>query len=172
MKYWLKLRNTDNCILKTCYEEMVNENDKWIENIRLELDKLGLAFLWFTAYDEKSAFKIIEQRMKYVYIQEMRSEIDTMAKCNFFKFLVNRHCLPSYLTKPLPVKTREIITKFRISGHNLNIEKGRYVNVDRINRKCSICNMNEMKDEYHFILQCPIYAIASKRHIKKYYLSK
>ena len=34
---------------------MVNENDKWIENIRLELDKLGLAFLWFTAYDEKNA---------------------------------------------------------------------------------------------------------------------
>ena len=129
MKYWLKLRNTDNCILRTCYEEMVNENDKWIENIRLELDKLGLAFLWFTAYDEKSAFKIIEQRMKDVYIQEMRSEIDTMAKCNFYKFLVNRHCLQFYLTKPLPVKTREIITKFRISGHNLNMEKGRYVNV-------------------------------------------
>ena len=169
MKYWLKLRNTDNCILKTCYEEMVNENDKWIENIRLELDILGLAFLWFTAYDEKSAFKIIEQRMKDVYIQEMRSEIDTMAKCNFYKFLVNRHCLQFYLTKPLPVKTREIITKFRISGHNLNIEKGRYVNVDRNDRKCSLCNMNEIEDEYHFILQCPIYEISRKRHIKKYY---
>ena len=47
---------------------MVNENDKWIEHIRLELDKLGSSFLWFTAYDEKSAFKIIEQIMKDVYI--------------------------------------------------------------------------------------------------------
>ena len=99
----------------------------------------------------------------------MRSEIDTMAKCNFYKFLVNRHCLQFYFTKPLPVKTREIITKFRISGHNLNIEKGRYVNVDRHDRKCSLCNMNEIEDEYHFILQCPIYEIARKRHIKKYY---
>ena len=29
--------------------------------------------------------------------------------------------------------------------------------------------MNEIEDEYHFILQCPIYVIARKRHIKKYY---
>ena len=33
--------------------------------------------------------------------------------------------------------------------------------------KCSLCNMNEIEDEYHFILQCPIYVIARKRHIKK-----
>ena len=72
MKYLLKLRDTNNCTLQTCYEEMLNENDKWIKNIRLELDKLGLAFLWFTAYDEKNAFKIIEQRMKDACIQEMR----------------------------------------------------------------------------------------------------
>ena len=64
------------------------------------------------------------------------------------------------------MKTREIITKFRISGHNLKTEKGRYVNVDRSDRKCPLCNMNEIEDEYHFKLRCPIYEIARKRHIK------
>ena len=70
MKYWLKLRNTDNCILKTCYEEMVIENDKWIKNIVLELEKFLSSLLWFAAYGEKSAFKIIEQRMKDVEIRK------------------------------------------------------------------------------------------------------
>ena len=44
-KYWLKLRKSDNCILKTCSEDMVYNNDKCVEDIRLELDKLGSAFL-------------------------------------------------------------------------------------------------------------------------------
>ena len=80
LKYWLKLRKSYNCILKTCYEDMVYNNDKLVEDIRLELDKLGLAFLWFADYDEKSAFMIREQRVKDVYIQEMWSELEIMAK--------------------------------------------------------------------------------------------
>ena len=136
-KYWPKRRKSDNCILKTCYEDMVYNNDKWVEDIRLELDKLGLAFSWFADYDEKSAFKIIEQRGKDVYIQEMRSEIEVMAKSKLYRYLVNSPCLQFYLTKYLPCKIREIITKFRISGHNLNIEKGRYENIYRNDRKCT-----------------------------------
>ena len=27
LKYWLKRRKSDNCILKTCYEDMVYNND-------------------------------------------------------------------------------------------------------------------------------------------------
>ena len=169
LKYCLKLRKSDNCILKTCYEDMVYNNDKWVEDIRLELDKLGLAFLWFADCDEKSAFKIIEQRVKDVYIQEMWSEIEVMAKSKLYRYLVNSHCLQFYLTKSLPCKIREIITKFRISGYNLNIEKGRYENIDRNDRKCTLCNMNEIEDEYHFILQCPIYDTFRKQYIKKYY---
>ena len=148
---------------------MVYTSDKWVEDIRLELDKLGLAFLWFADYDEKSAFKIIEQRVKYVYIQEMWSEIETMAKSKLYKYLVKSHCLQFHLTKSLPCKIREIVTKRRISGHNLKIERGRYENIDRNDRKYTLCYMNEIEDEYHFILQCPIYETIRKQYIKKYY---
>ena len=102
----------------------------------------------------------------------MWSEIEIMAKSKLYKYLVNRHCLQFYLTKSLPCKIREIITKFRISGHNLNIERGRYENIDRNDRKCTLCYMNEIEDEYHFILQCQIYEniqIYGKQYIKKYF---
>ena len=39
----------------------------------------------------------------------------------------------------------------------------------KIDRKCTLCNMNEIEDEYHFILQCPIYETIRKQYIKKYY---
>jgi hypothetical protein len=32
-KYWLKLRTTENSILKASYENLVARNDKWILNI-------------------------------------------------------------------------------------------------------------------------------------------
>ena len=66
-KYWLKLRKSNNCILKTCYEDMIYNDNTWVEDIRLELDKLGLAFLWFADYNEKFALKIIEQSKRCLY---------------------------------------------------------------------------------------------------------
>ena len=43
----------------------------------------------------------------------------------------------------------------RISAHNLNIETGRFYNLDRHERVCSMCNLNVV--EVHHILQCEKY---------------
>ena len=49
-------------------------------------------------------------------------------------------------------KYRQIITKFRLSDHNLKIETGRYHKVPREQRVCSFCNVKE--DEIHLLLDC------------------
>ena len=38
-------------------DEISQNTFKWVEDIRLELHKLGLDFLWFADYDEKSAVR-------------------------------------------------------------------------------------------------------------------
>ena len=45
----------------------------------------------------------------------------------------------------------------------------RYENIDRNDRKCTLCNIDEIENEYRFILQCPIYETIRKQYIKKYY---
>ena len=45
-KYWLKLSRSDNCVLKACYEDMISRNDSWAKNVKEELSKLGLYYLW------------------------------------------------------------------------------------------------------------------------------
>ena len=57
----------------------------------------------------------------------------------------------------------------RISAHNLNIETGRFYNLDRHERVCSMCNLNVVEDEYHFILQCEKYIDVRRRYLTKYY---
>ena len=61
------------------------------------------------------------------------------------------------------------ITKIRTCAHKLNLEFGRHRNVERSERKCRLCNLNEIEDEYHFILQCPLYNDIRMKFIKTYY---
>ena len=38
----------------------------------------------------------------------------------------------------------------------MEIERGRYTNIDRSNRMCKLCG-ESIEDEYHFLLVCHIY---------------
>jgi hypothetical protein len=42
-------------------------------------------------------------------------------------------------------------------AHNLEIEKGRYFQINRTERFCKICNDLEIEDENHFLWQCEKY---------------
>jgi hypothetical protein len=58
---------------------------------------------------------------------------------------------------------------------NLNIETGRFNNINRNERFCFNCNKNSIEDEYHFILECSRYndfAIlpVSKARTNKFYI--
>ena len=36
----------------------------------------------------------------------------------------------------------------------LPIEKGRWLGIARNDRKCTLCNLNEIGDEFHYIMKC------------------
>ena len=66
-------------------------------------------------------------------------------------------------------KYRRALTKFRVSCHNLEIEKGRYEGVLLENRICKYCENNGViviEDEYHFLLHCPLYASIRNKYIE------
>ena len=56
-----------------------------------------------------------------------------------------------------------------MSAHNFKIELGRYNNIERSERICTLCDAKEIEDEYHFILQCPRYSNLRNAHIKQCY---
>ena len=53
----------------------------------------------------------------------------------------------------IPSNKRVGITRFRLSSHFLPIEALRYKKIKREERKCTICNLNEMGDEQHYLLK-------------------
>ena len=71
----------------------------------------------------------------------------------------------------LPSKLRNILTKLRLSSHNLLIESDRY-NRNRTPRElryCILCYVSDVEDEYHFVLVCPAFTELRKKYIEAYY---
>ena len=67
--------------------------------------------------------------------------------------------------------SRSSLCKLRISAHQLMIEKGRYVSpkipVDK--RLCTLCDLGEIEDEYHFMMKCKLYDHLRKELFPQHY---
>ena len=107
--------------------------------------------------------------LRDVYIQNSFARISHSPKGFIYQHLVDHFSLQFHLQKPIIYVYKKLITKFRVSAHNLNIEVGRHRNIQRRNRLCQLCELNEVEDEFHFILQCPFYVEIRRKYIKKYY---
>ena len=89
--------------------------------------------------------------------QEQISD-DSSKAISFCKFKTRIHLEP-YLLHNLSHNQKIAISRFRLSNHSLMIEKGRHVKpkkIDRDKRYCYFCK-NEVEDEQHFLLSCPLY---------------
>ena len=89
--------------------------------------------------------------------------------CHLYRHIFDNNVLQFYLDRPDNYIHKPYISKMRISAHNLNIETGRFYNLDRHERVCSMCNLNVVENEYHFILQCEKHIDVRRRYLKKYY---
>ena len=75
-----------------------------------------------------------------------------------------------YLNVLNVTKISHALSKLRVSSHRLQIEAGRWVRPRRIpvnERKCTICQVVE--DEFHFIIECPLYTELRRKYIPNYY---
>ena len=172
MKYWIKVKNSENCILQSCYEDMLVNKDKWLMNIKDELFRIGLGYLWDLDNVDLSLFRIIKSRIYDIYKQECLNQIKDSSKGYLYQYVCNDFNLQSYLRKPINSNYIKELTKIRLAAHNLNIESGRYTNVDREERICTLCELNDIEDEFHFILKCPLYHELRNKYIKPYYQKK
>ena len=95
--------------------------------------------------------------------------ISESPKCHLYRYIFDNNVLQFYLDHPVNYIYKPYICKMHISAHNLNIETGRFYDLDGHERVCSMCNLNVVEDEYHYILQCEKYIDVRRRYLKKYY---
>ena len=140
--------------------------------MKYELEQIGLGFMFYDNMIDKTALTIIENRLKDIHQQLILSCIQNSSKGALYQHLVDNFTLQFYLRKSLDNRCQIYIAKFRLSSHNLKIESGRFHNVTRRNRICNLCQLQDIEDEFHFILKCPIYNEYRQKFVKRYYRTR
>ena len=51
-------------------------------------------------------------------------------------------------------KVLQSIINIRFGNNHLPIEKGRWSGIERSERKCKMCFLNEVGDEFHYLFRC------------------
>ena len=69
---------------------------------------------------------------------------------------------------------RTSYTKFRLSSHKLLVERGRWMKpkLQYEIRKCTLCDSEDIEDEYHVTPVCQQFKDLRTKYIKKYYYTR
>ena len=152
-----------------CDLNITYSGKNWAYQIKTLLNELGLTCIWNHQDDWNVNINTIKQRLIDTYKQMWYSNINNSSKLSTYSLFKHNFNMESYLHKIIIEKYKVSLTKFRLSSHDLRIEKGRYDGTNRENRKCLNCNMGVIENEYHFLLICPKYYNIRQKFIKDYY---
>ena len=113
---------------------------------------------------------ILKLRLRDHYITLWNEKISLSSSLYVYREFSSGICMSSYLEKlDNKKKYRKALSKIRLSSHDLNIKTGRHRHIERSERKCLVCDTNDIEDEFHFILTCPLYENIRKVYIKMYF---
>ncbi len=84
-------------------------------------------------------------------------EIIQNRKLLTFNQVKESHDCESYITNVDDRFLRKYLSMIRLSCHPLKIETGRYRNIPQHMRLCTFCDLDEVEDEFHMIMNCTLY---------------
>lgn len=181
ISYWFKILTVaDNKYIKYMYQLMLRDIENkpntinWASKLKLLLSTLGFYEVWINqGVGNKQAFlQVFKQRLTDSFRQDWNSRLSDSSRATFYSLFCNfEHQF--YLETLSVSKFRVAMTKLRVASHRLEIEVGRWARPNRVpidERKCRHCN--KLEDEYHFLLECVLYADLRKQYIKKYFWTR
>ena len=108
-------------------------------------------------------------RLQDMYISNWKRDMNLCSSLFLYIELKVNFTISEYLQRLNNFKLRNVISEIRLSTYNLFIETGRHMNIARNQRKCSKCRLNEIQDEYRFILVCPSFIDLINKFISNYF---
>ena len=178
--YWFKLCSSDEQkICKKLYNVLLHMHaddtyhSEWLNSIINILQQNGLGFTWQSQGANISLHTAkldLQHRLQCQFVQNWHAMMEESSKCALYSNIKTVFKLEPYLYK-LPKTVWQYIVKFRCSNHKLEIERGRYIGLERDLRYCKKCTLDMMGDEYHTFFECSNQDIVNlrKRFIPAYY---
>ena len=177
LKYWFKLKKSDNIIVQSLLEdsmlELNNNNtaNNWFRKVKDMLTRYGFYYVWTneTHVNETQFICTFKQRVIDEYLQQWNRQVDENSVLILYKAVKTSFEFEPYLDNIVSRNLRTAMSKLRLCSHNLRIHTGRYTGLERNLRLCQLCNMNEVEDEFHLLFKCSTYSHLRQTFIKRYY---
>ena len=181
VKYWLKVVSKPaNKLIKVLYNQMKNDFDNddstinWAVLVRKLLCDLGFYNVWLQqgVGDINIFLNIFKQRVTDNFQQTWHNELHNSSRAIFYRAISEFH-FQEYLETVTIKKFRIALSKLRMSSHRLEVETGRWTRPNSTpisERLCKLCN--KLEDEFHFVLECPVYSDLRKSYVSRYYYNR
>ena len=114
--------------------------------------------MWHNQLIEIPCFEVIRNRIRDHFTQHWFANISNSSKLEYYCQFKTEFKMEKYVECISNDKLRSELAAFRLSAHNLVIERGRHINVPRENRICRLCSMSMVESEFHVLLVCPRYS--------------
>lgn len=172
--FWHRAENaSESSLLSNALKESTILHDKgissWFSTIHGFSTKLNIDLNYCKTL-KVSNFKFqIKKVLKSCFLSywyTIRDSYKNVGKLSTYFEIKRNFNTESYLSLKQS-QNRHVIARFRISAHRLRIETGRYerkknkdgnlIPLERGERLCVYCNNNKVEDEFHFLIECPLY---------------
>ena len=161
IKYWIRLLSTESLLLQEAHMDNIERCKRgqqcWLQTVVYILNACGIHQIEVMEICKKQhAFlRNLKERLAKLYKQKWETELEEKkeGKLSFYYEVKRNFQFEGYLDN-IERRNRKEVTKFRLSNHKLPVERMRYGEVDREDRKCTVCNRNEVGDEWHYLTKC------------------
>jgi exonuclease III len=176
LNYWARLQTGGQSkIAKIIYDLLrqthytPNHSSKWIGKVEGLLNTMGFGETWISEeiqYSCSNFSKLVKTRLTDIYNQNWHSETYDSGHCVTYRALKNDCYFESYL---ITASKKDAITlcRFRAGNSKIPVVTGRFTGTERHKRICQLCQLNEIGDEFHYIMSCPKFNVARKKLIKE-----
>ena len=127
-----------------------------------------MTYIWLSPHNHNPIVihKAIKQRLNDMFHQQWHSNISEMSSCTLYRMFKSECKLEKYLlnlNKPEQIN----LCKFRCRDTKLPVVVLGYSfqNIAYSDRLCTLCNLNEVGDEYHYIMKCSFFQNSRERYI-------
>ena len=159
-KNWERIKKgTANNLIIDSYKDASCEGLPWLVGVEGHLERNSLHYLFVNSYPNRYPFiykKIHETMTNQFHVDALSTISGPDHKLRTYALFKGEVGREKYLSEIGNVGVRTQLTKFRISDHNLMIEKGRHKQIHKDLRFCPFCR-DRVEDEIHFLVGCPIY---------------
>ena len=179
IKYWTKLitMNRSRYPYQT-YKMLYNLDEcgrtTWASQIRFLLNSNGFGYAWISQEvgNINLFIQTFKQRVIDGCIQKWSTKLTNSSKADTYRGFKSLLNIERYLYTDMPNSLKATLARFRCSCHELLIEKGRHINIDREHRYCPICiknNIHVVETEFHFFLECPLYEGLRMKYLRPFF---